>query len=69
MKIKAFCSRMNNHGTNPRIIVFKHSILTSEQPTVIIYEGNPYGIPNKIGKLPVNSFTVIDMGVVVIHTA
>lgn len=69
MKIKDFCSRMNNHGTNPVITVYKHSNITAYNPTDIIYEGNPYGVPAKIGNMPVNSFTVVGIGFVLIHTA
>ena len=67
MKIKDFCKRMNNHGTYPRIWVYKRDTIIGD--CILIYEGNPYGVPAEIGKMPINSFTVMGVGSVIIYTA
>ena len=56
MKIKDFAKRMADHGTKPRIRVFKDA---DEDMMLLVYEGRPDNIDEEIGKLKLNTFTVL----------
>ena len=63
MKIKELIKPMNNHGTNPRIMVLKHYDGYSE----LIYEGSPRNVDTSIANEIVNSYTVKGKGFIEIH--
>ena len=64
MKIKELTRRMNNHGTEARIRVLKHT----DDANILVYVGYPRNIDEAIGNMRVNSFTVIGRGFIEIHT-
>ena len=64
MKIAALTKLMNNYGTNPRIKVIRHASCYSE----LVYEGSPDNMIEDIANLKVNSFTVLGVGFLEIHT-
>lgn len=63
MKIKELIKPMNDHGTNPRIIVLKHYDGYSE----LIYEGSPRNADASIANEKVNSYTIKGKGFMEIH--
>lgn len=65
MKIKEFAHRMNDHGTKPRVKIWK---CKTEWGTLLIYEGRPDEIPADIGNMKINSFVVSGVGFVEIYT-
>ena len=64
MKISALTKIMNDYGTKPKIRVLKHC----NSNTVIVYEGRPDNISIEIANMKVNSFTVLGVGYIEIHT-
>lgn len=63
MKIKALANLMNDHGTNPRVRVIKHTV----DGALLYYEGKPQSMDEETAELKVNSFTVLGKGVLEIH--
>ncbi len=63
MKVKALASLMNDHGTNPRVMVFK----SAGDARILVYEGKPQNIDEESGNLKVNSFTVCGVGFIEIN--
>ena len=63
MKIKELIKPMNDHGTNPRIMVMKHRDGYSE----LIFEGRPHNVDASIANEKVNSYTIKGTGFMVIH--
>lgn len=65
MKIKELIKPMNDHGTNPRIMVLKHYDGYSE----LIYEGSPRKaeVDESIATLKVNTYTIKGKGFMEIH--
>lgn len=64
MKIKVFVKLMNDYGTNPHVRVMKHT----DDAAILVYEGDPRNMEEKIQGMRVNSFTVLGTGFVEIHT-
>lgn len=63
MKIKDLTKLMNDHGTNPRIMVMKHHDGYSE----LIFEGSPRNVDASIANEKVNSYTIKGKGFMEIH--
>lgn len=63
MKVGAFARLMNDHGTKPRIKVFKHN----SDHSLLFYEGKPDNLDEEVAKLKVNSFTALGTGYIEIH--
>lgn len=58
MIVYALTRHMNDYGTKPRIRVLKRN----DSGYLLIFEGSIYPVDDEIGKLKVNSFTVIGRG-------
>lgn len=65
MKLHALTRLMNNHGTNPRIKIFK----STDMGAVLIYEGHPDAADDEIKQLKIKSFTVLGRGLLEIYCA
>lgn len=58
MKVKALISKMNDHGTRPRVRVMKRT----DGATILVYEGSPANADETIRDLSVITFTVLGHG-------
>ena len=63
MKIKSLLARMNDHGTRPRVKIWKCS-----DCAVLIFEGRIENVPDEIGIMNVTSFTISGVGFLEIYT-
>ena len=61
MKVKDFAKHMADHGTKPRIRVYKY---TDNDMMLRVYEGRPGNMDEEVGKLKVDTFTVLGKGFV-----
>lgn len=61
MKVKDFTKHMNDCGTKPRITVYKY---TDNDMMLRVYEGRPGNMDEEVGKLKLNTFTVLGKGFV-----
>lgn len=63
MKLHALTNLMNDHGTKPRVKVYK----STDMGALLIYEGHPDAADDEIKQLKANSFTVLGKGLLEIH--